>query len=73
MNRSLSAARQSAVTASRAVQFAHGRSFNLMATRSKSPGDSSAAPGFEAKLWLRADTFSRDLDPSLRADSIDLP
>ena len=44
-----------------------------MATRSKSPGDSSAAPGFEAKLWLRADTFSRDLDPSLRADSIDLP
>ena len=29
-----------------------------MATRSKSPGDSSAALGFEAKLWLADDMAS---------------
>ncbi len=32
--------------------------------------DSTANLGFEAKLWLAADTFRRDLHPDFRADYV---
>ena len=41
-----------------------------MATRSKSPGDSSAALGFEAKLWLAADSRGCNFHRDLRAEDV---